>query len=288
MTTISEQRYTITERWLAGEHGPIRYWLSEPQQGLPVLLIHGYGALIEHWRPVMRPIARQHTLCAMDLYFFGYSARPAIRPSKELWAAQAATVIENILSGPAVVVGHSMGGIAAIQLAHDYPQLVKGLVLVNSSGMLNPDQPPSNLDQFLFSMTSAPFFGEMLANVFGNQWGARQGLRSAYYRKERVTDELVELFSKPLRQSGGASSYLAVTRSFNNFLLDVKLGAITAPSLIIWGEEDRSIPPALATLFKQRMLPQAEIQIIPESGHCPFDETPEAFCDTLLPWLAQL
>jgi pimeloyl-ACP methyl ester carboxylesterase len=165
---------------------------------------------------------------------------------------------------------------------------VKGLVLVNSSGMLNPDQPPSNLDQFLFSMTSAPFFGEMLANVFGNQWGARQGLRSAYYRKERVTDELVELFSKPLRQSGGASSYLAVTRSFNNFLLDVKLGAITAPSLIIWGEEDRSIPPALATLFKQRMLPQAEIQIIPESGHCPFDETPEAFCDTLLPWLAQL
>ena len=288
MTTISEQRYTITERWFAGEYGPTRYWLSEPQQGLPVLLIHGYGALIEHWRPVMRPIARQHTLCAMDLYFFGYSARPNVRPSKELWAAQAAAVIENILPGPAVVVGHSMGGIAAVQLAHDYPQLVKGLVLVNSSGMLNPEQPPSDLDRFFFNMTSAPLVGEMLANVFGNQWGARQGLRSAYYRKERVTNELVELFSKPLRQPGGAASYLAVTRSFNNFILDARPGAISAPSLIIWGEEDRSIPPAIATLFKQRMLPQADIQIIPESGHCPFDETPEAFCDKLLPWMAQL
>jgi pimeloyl-ACP methyl ester carboxylesterase len=277
--------HTIEESFFDGRNGRMRYWHSTPQQGLPVLLIHGYGALIEHWRAVMRPIARQHSLFALDLYYFGQSAIPPIPPSRTLWADQCAEFISTFCPGPAVVVGHSMGGMVAAELAHRYPQLVRGLVLVASTGLNDPQNQPSDFDNLIFSMAGAPGVGEFLSGFFANEWGARQGLLAADYRKEKVTPDLVELFSRPLRRPGGRAAYLAVTRSFSRLFLEAKLGDITCPALLIWGEHDRSVPPALAAYFKRTLLPQAEIHIMPETGHCPFDENPRAFCDILLPWL---
>lgn len=285
--TESARRFEIREEYRSGPDGLMRAWISSPQQGLPVLLIHGYGALIEHWRPVMRPIASEHTLYAIDLYNFGYSARPAGRPSRERWAAQAAAFIRDTIGQPAVVVGHSMGGVVSAQLARSYPDLVKALVLVNSSGAQLQARPLSPIDRLMLDAIGAPLIGETLAGVFGNRWGVRQGLLSAYHRKECVTPELVETFSGPLRRYG-AGSYLKVSREFANLVLDLTPGEIQMPTLLIWGAEDQSIPPAHAEIIKNRMIPHAEIKIIPDSGHCPFDETPQAFLDILLPWLRQL
>ncbi|RMD81161.1 MAG: alpha/beta fold hydrolase, partial [Chloroflexi bacterium] len=248
---------------------------------------HGYGALIEHWRPVMRPIAAEHTLYAIDLYYFGYSARPAGRPSRERWAAQAAAFIRDTIGQPAVVVGHSMGGVVSAQLARAYPELVKALILVNSSGAQLQARPLSAFDRLMLDAIGAPLIGETLAGVFGNRWGVRQGLLSAYHRKERVTPALVETFSGPLRRYG-AGSYLKVSREFANLVLDLQPGEIRMPTLLIWGAEDQSIPPSHAEIIKNRMIPDAEINIIPDSGHCPFDETPQEFLDILLPWVRRL
>lgn len=285
---MTELRYTLTERFLDGRHGPMRYWESAPAQGLPVLLIHGYGAMIEHWRPIMRPLAARHTLYALDLYRFGRSAIPVEPPSREQWAAQAAELIAAVCPGPAVVVGHSLGGMVACQLAASYPKLVRGLVLVASTGLNDPQRQPSALDNVVFDVLRADGVGELLAGIVGNGWGARQGLLNAYYRKDRVTPALIEQFTAPLRRPGGARAYLDVTRAFPRLFLELQPGAITAPALLIWGEYDRSVPPELGAYFKRTLLPQAELAVIPESGHCPFDETPEAFLDLLLPWIERL
>jgi pimeloyl-ACP methyl ester carboxylesterase len=285
--TDTVRKFEIREEYHRGPDGLMRVWKSSPVHGLPVLLIHGYGALIEHWRPVMRPIAGEHTLYAIDLYYFGYSARPSGRPSRERWAAQAAAFIRDVIGQPAVVIGHSMGGVVSAQLARAYPELVQALVLVNSSGAQLQARPLSAFDRLMLDAIGSPFVGEALAGVFGNRWGVRQGLLSAYHRKECVTPELVETFSGPLRRYG-AGSYLKVSREFTNLVLDLKPGEIRQPTLLIWGAEDRSIPPAHAEIIRQRMIPHAEIKIIPDSGHCPFDETPKAFLDILLPWLRQV
>lgn len=179
------------------------------------------------------------------------------------------------------------GGVVSAQLARAYPDLVKALVLVNSSGAQLQARPLSLIDRLMLDAIGAPLIGETLAGVFGNRWGVRQGLLSAYHRKECVTPELVETFSGPLRRYG-AGSYLKVSREFANLVLDLTPGEIQAPTLLIWGAEDQSIPPAHAEIIKKRMIPHAEIKIIPDSGHCPFDETPQAFLDILLPWLRQL
>lgn len=281
------RKFEIREEYRSGPDGPMRAWISSPQHGLPILLIHGYGALIEHWRPVMRPIAAEHTLYAIDLYYFGYSARPAGRPSRERWAAQAAAFIRDTIGQPAVVVGHSMGGVVSAQLARAYPELVKALILVNSSGAQLQARPLSAFDRLMLDAIGAPLIGEALAGVFGNRWGVRQGLLSAYHRKEQVTPALVETFSGPLRRYG-AGSYLKVSREFANLVLDLQPGEIRMPTLLIWGAEDQSIPPSHAEIIKNRMIPDAEINIIPDSGHCPFDETPQEFLDILLPWVRRL
>lgn len=284
--TTSEQRYSVNEQYLQGEHGPMRYWASQPRQGLPVVFIHGYGALIDHWRPIVRPVAREHSFFALDLYGFGYSARPNDRPSKERWAAQVATFIREVVGEPAVVVGHSMGGVVASEVARRYGDLTRALVLVNSSGMQLYERPPNQTDRFLLGMIGAPLVGETLAGFFATPWGVRQGLISAYHRKERVTPELVETFYGPLRKYG-ANSYLAVSRNVSGIVLDAQPGEINAPSLLIWGAEDRSIPPSDGEAIKRRMLPHAELVVLPDTGHCPFDETPQLFLDALLPWLAR-
>jgi pimeloyl-ACP methyl ester carboxylesterase len=290
-TSETEQRYSVSEHYLAGELGPTRYWASQPQHGLPVVFIHGYAAMIDHWKRIIRPVAREHTFYGLDLYNFGQSARPTGTPTRERWAKQVATFIREVVGGPAVVVGHSMGGVVAIEVARRYPELTRALVLVNSSGMQITERPPSQFDMLMLGAIGAPLLGEVVAGLFVNpltvEWSVRQGLMSAYHRKDRVTDELVETFSAPLRRHG-AASYLAVSRNFQGLVIDAKPGEITAPALLIWGAEDRSIPPSDAEAIKRRVLPQAELAILPGTGHCPFDETPELFCEALLPWLGRM
>jgi pimeloyl-ACP methyl ester carboxylesterase len=287
IAAATERRYNVTEHYLQGEYGPMRYWSSAPRQGLPVLFIHGYGALIEHWRPIMRPVVREHSFFALDLYGFGYSARPTGLSTRERWANQAATFIDAVIGEPAIIVGHSMGGVVATELARRHPALVRGLVLVNSSGMQPYERPLTQTDRFMLGLIGAPLLGETVAGVFANEWGVRQGLLASYHRKERVTPELVQTFAGPIRKYG-AGSYLATTRNSENLVIALQPGEYQGPSLLIWGAEDRSIPPSDADAIKRLVLPQAEIALLADSGHCPFDETPEAFCDALLPWLGRL
>jgi len=184
-----------------------------------------------------------------------------------------------------------MGGVVAIEVARRYPELTRGLALVNSSGMQVAERPPSQFDLMMLAALGTPLIGETVASLFTNplsiDWSVRQGLLSAYHRKEQVTNELVESFIAPLR-TYGPFSYLAVSRNFQGLVIDAQVGEITAPALLIWGAEDRSIPLSDAEAIKRRALPHAELVILPGSGHCPFDETPDLFCDALLPWLGKL
>jgi pimeloyl-ACP methyl ester carboxylesterase len=281
-------KHTIHEHWLDGLHGPMRYWQSEPNHGLPVVFVHGYGAMIEHWQAIARPIAREHTFIALDLYYFGKSKIPSRRPERQIWADQIAELIAVTCSEPPIVVGHSMGGMAAVQLAQDYPHFVRGLVLVASTGISYPGFQPSPLDQALFGVTSAPMIGEMITGVVANRIGVSRFLSTAYYNQKQVTRHLINQFTRPLQRAGGQQAYLSVTRVFPELYLDTERGPLDIPALLIWGKHDRSVPVELATQFKQQLLPQAQIAIMPGTAHCPFDEAPQQFCNVLLPWLNQV
>jgi pimeloyl-ACP methyl ester carboxylesterase len=279
------QLHYMAEHTLHGTHGPMRYWIARERRGMPLVLIHGYGALIEHWRRLL-PLLRDHTPCVLDLYNFGYSSHMDDPPSIEGWVEQVAQLIEHVYDEPVVVIGHSLGGMVAGRVALDHPQLVRGVVFVNSMGL--PMQQPSPVEHAIFRAIRAPVVGDMLAAVIANTWMVRRGLEHAYHHAHTVTPELVEAFSGPLRKPGGAKAYLAVTRALHKLALDVQPGDIQQPALLVWGQEDQSMPSDLATRFRREIVPQAEAHVIPQTGHCPFDEDPQAFAEVLLPWLARL
>jgi pimeloyl-ACP methyl ester carboxylesterase len=283
--TSGERRYRLIQEYVATSCGDLRYWRSEPEQGEAIVLVHGYGARLEHWRRVLRPLARNHTVYAVDMPGFGLSCKPRRRYNREWLAQQIHEFQQLAVRRPAIFVGHSMGGMVVAQLAKDYAAGVRGLVLVDSGGMRDPDRAFSASAQVLFGALRIPLVGEAMALFMANRDAVRQGLLQSYYDKSHVDEALVDLFAEPLLLPGGTQSYLAATREFENYQLDIVPGEVTVPVLIIWGEQDASLSPRMAAEFQRRMFPQAERVIIPDCGHNPFDECPEPFLAALLPWL---
>ncbi len=291
MVQIEETTWKRDERWLHGAYGRMRYWVSFPQHGLPVVLIHGYGSVIEHWRRVMPALSQSHTWYALDLYGFGYSAvLPPRAPLLQVWAEQLSEFLTRVVGEPAIVVANSLGGSVAAHLCHTSPHLVRGLVLVDTTGLPSVVSLLSARKRAFYLAAQTPMVGEMIKTAlgsFGGEPGVRQFLHALYYRREQITPELVQTLTGPFRRSHMALFCLRVLRAFETFTLDIQPGDVTVPTLLVWGQEDPALPPIVAERLQQTMFPQAEIQIIPESGHCPFDETPAAFCDIVIPWINQ-
>jgi pimeloyl-ACP methyl ester carboxylesterase len=286
--TANSVSYRLIQEYAQTSCGSMRYWRSEPEHGEALVLIHGYGARLEHWRRVMRPLAREHTVYAVDMPGFGLSCKPRRRYNREWLAQQIHEFQQRVVRRPAVFVGHSMGGMVSAQVTKDYPAAVRGLVLVDSGGMRDPSRAFSGFEQALFGALRTPLVGEVMALFMANRDAVRQGLLQSYYDKSCVDEALVDLFAEPLFAPGGTAAYLAASREFENYQLDIVPGDVTTPVLIIWGERDASLSASMAPEFKRRMFPQAEIVVIPECGHNPFDECPEPFCEALLPWISAL
>jgi pimeloyl-ACP methyl ester carboxylesterase len=276
--------HRIIERWLSGPHGPMRYHVSAARPGPPLVLLHGFGAMIEIWHRALRCLASRHTCYMPDFYGFGYSAA-LHHPDKHVWVEQVAALLHEVVREPAVLVGNSLGGMVAAQVARAYPQQVRALALVDSTGLAGTAQLYSGLERLFYRIVQTPGLGEVLAGALGRPFGVRQFLLHLYYRKEQITPHLVATLSGPFRRPHTASFCLRVLRDFEHLALDVRPGDIAVPTLLIWGEHDPVLPPLMAYRLQSEIMPHAEIQIIPQSGHCPFDETPGAFCATLLSWL---
>lgn len=281
-----------SEHNLLSPLGRTRYQatLHPNQTATPIVLVHGYGGLLEHWRRVVPLLAHAHPVYALDLHNFGYSSiLPAhIPPSFAVWAEQVAYFIRSVVQQPAIVIGHSMGGGVSLQLAATHPDTVHALVLVNSIGYPR-QEPPSLLERSLFGILQLPILGETLARSFTTSNSVRTQLRANYHRyPELVTPELIEVFTGPLRRAGGAEAYLAVTRNFPNLVLQIAPDAITQPTLIVWGEADHVLPPSLADLLRDLYAPHATIRLLADSGHCCFDEVPQVFVETVQAWLASV
>jgi pimeloyl-ACP methyl ester carboxylesterase len=252
------------------------------------VLIHGYGSLIEHWGRVMPALARLHTCYAPDLYGFGYSAARRTLPHRRLWSNQVATLLQQVVHEPAVIVGNSLGGTVAAQLAHDYPQLVRGLVLVDTTGLPGVISMLPRAKRAFCQAAQAPLAGELMMRVLDGPRGVRQFLHALYHRTECITPELVATLSGPFQRPHLAPFCLYMLRHFDKLTLDLRPGDVTAPTLIVWGANDPALSLTSGQAIHKRMFPHAHFEAIPNSGHCPFDETPEAFCDIVIPWFDTL
>lgn len=247
---------------------------SEVGNGPPLVLLHGLGGGQDNWQLQTPAFASRYRVIMPDLRGHGRSPKPKGPYRMAQMAADVARLLRRLEAWPAHVLGLSLGGAVALQLAVDEPALVRSLVLVNT----------------LPKFTSA-------------DWRHRlQGLRRfavAYlFGMDRIADEVAErLFPKPeqgqLRAEAAAhlaqndlAAYRASLWAVARFDVIARLAEITCPALVIAGEEDTTLPLEPKRRLAQQ-LPNARLLVVPNSGHgTPLDQ-PEVFNAAVLEFLAQ-
>lgn len=254
------------------EYLGIHYEEVNPQGSPPVLLLHGLGSAGEDWLFQLEALARAgYRALAPDLRGFGRSSAPP-KVTIEAMADDMARFLRRLGATPAHVVGISMGGTVALQLALDHPEVVRKLVLVNTFARLKP----RSLSEWLYllarmvvvALASPEKQAAMVARrIFPHP--DQEALRRKLHRRIVNTNPY---------------AYKAAMASLRRFDVMKRLGELKAPTLIVTGSEDTTIPPPVQTELANR-IPGARQVVIEGGGHAVIADSPEAFNRVLLDFL---
>jgi pimeloyl-ACP methyl ester carboxylesterase len=214
-------------------------------QGPAVLLLHGWGGTIESFTPVLDDLHRSYTVAVFDLPGFGRSGVPPATWGSADYARLTLRLMECLQLDRPHVIGHSFGGQVSIQLAASAPERVGKLVLIGSAGVRTPPALATRLKR------TAARLGRWLAAYGG--WGGER-LRAAIYRLVQSQDYAN---AGPLRPT--------LVRVINEDLTPL-LPLIQAPTLLVWGAQDRDVPVAAAQVM-ERLIPRAQLRVFEHAGH---------------------
>lgn len=270
---------------------------KQGDQGIPVILIHGFGAGTFHWRKNIPDLASNAQVYAIDLLGFGKSDKPSpnieANYTFETWGQQILDFCREVVGGPALLVGNSIGCIAAMQAAVDGPEWIKGVALLNCSLRLLHDRKRATQP---FYKQFAPLLQNILqykpiGNWFFNQIAqpktVKKVLLQAYKRSESVTDELVNYLLEPAQDPKAADVFLAFTAYSQGPLPEDLFPKLQCPAIVLWGTEDPWEPIALGREFAHYPMVTAFVEL-PGLGHCPQDEAPEIVNPILNDWIRSL
>lgn len=261
------------------EEARIRYqeYGREDSPYTPILFIHGYGGMLEHWDLNIPTVEENYRIYAMDLIGFGQSEKPNIRYRLELFAAQIEAFLYLKGIDRVILIGHSMGAASCIYYAHLNPQKVRALILATPSGLYGNGM--DDMTKAFFGLVASPIIGEVLFTAFANPVGVSQSLPSMYYNQKKVDMALINQFTLPLQDRGAVYSYLSPSRRPEDFLLDslAMPSNYKGPAWLIWGAEDTALPAHKIIPEFQKLLPQAGAFILSKAGHCLHHDAHEDF-----------
>lgn len=277
---------------LAGHDVHALRWEGDAD-ALPILLVPGLGGSSVDWQPVGDLLATETagTVTALDLPGFGRSRLPQGRAGLDRFAAVVAAAVEQ--SGPAVVVGNSMGGLIGLRVAREHPDLVARLVLANPALPATRPDLRSALASLPFLVGTLPVIGPRVLRVRKRVLGAEryvaQRLRNNVHHLDRVDPEireaLVELTTERLGFREAERVYSDSARSILRTWDDgYRLaGELEPPTLVVHGRHDPVIPVAVIERLRE-VRSDWRYEILEECGHLPHLEHPRRFADLVLEW----
>jgi pimeloyl-ACP methyl ester carboxylesterase len=230
----------------------------------PVLYLHG-TFLGNLWLDFHLALTEQFHIYAPDTPGFGLSERPDWMRDMSDYVLYFRDLLDTLGLEKAVLIGHSLGGWMAAELAVWYPERVEKLVLTNAAGIRVKGSPIGDL----FAMNAQ----ELMMACF-DDFSAAAPLMPA----EVNVDYLISQY----RQLTTLAS-LAWNPSYDP-KLERRLERISCPTLIIWGENDRLIPPVYAGAF-QRAIPGSQVAMLSGTGHMPMFEKPQEWSKVITDFL---
>jgi pimeloyl-ACP methyl ester carboxylesterase len=242
----------------------LRIHLAEAGEGPPLILLHGLGVTHETWAPTIEALAAGWRVIAPDLPGHGRSSKPDAPYTIDFFAGIVRSLGRALDVEQAVVIGNSMGGRIAIELAIAYPRFVRGLVLAAPA---TDFAPVGRVLAALMEVVARP--GVLrIALPRAMTWGFYDA--GAVPAGPRLAAVLArDEFSRHAR---------AVRRSLAGVLAaeSPDLTRVTQPVQLVWGAQDRLVPTLFARGLRRR-LPQARLAVLPRCGHFPMLERPAEF-----------
>ncbi len=249
-------------------------------EGDPIVFIHGLSSYLGFWEYQLEHFAKDHRVLALDLPGYGASGRPDVPCTPPWYADVVADWMFAVGVERATVVGHSMGGQVAMELALRHPERVERLALSAPAGFEAFDAGAASFMKAFWTESRAMESSEeqvranFVTMVFNE---VDEGV-------ERLIQERVRLGLNP--RFGGTS--VAVSRSIAG-MLDHPVGPrareIAVPTLIVYGSDDRMIPNPIFTGGRTRAIAERAHQLVPHSrllmiegaGHTVHHDAPRAF-----------
>ncbi|KAI3758728.1 hypothetical protein L6452_06299 [Arctium lappa] len=267
-----------------------------------VLLVHGFGASVGHWRRNIPTLAQTSTVYAIDLLGFGASDKPiGFEYTMEAWAQLILDFVEEIVQKPTVLIGNSVGSLACVIAAADAEQsLVQGLVLLNCAGGMNNKAIVDDWRiKLLFPLLLLIDFllkQKVIASFIFERARQRESLRnillSVYGNKDNVDEDLIQIIREPALGEGALDAFVSIVTGPPGPNPVQLMPTINLPVLILWGDEDPFTPldGPVGKYFSSlpSQVPNVSLSVLQGVGHCPHDDRPNLVHQKLIPWLATL
>ena len=235
-------------------------------QSLPIVLIHGSAGAINWWDDLIPLLKPYHRVIAIDLLGYGGSDKPDSDYSIETQANLVAQALGKLNISRAVLVGHSLGGSVVTSVAEQSPDLVSGLVLIDSG----PDSSYGGLSGAA-KASRTPILGQALWRLAPDSMikkNVSQGFAPDYDVPDKYVQDVRNMtYSAYRKSSTGVEDYT------DGKSLPDRLAELGKPLLVIFGEEDQ-IYDAREALSAYAAVPGAKTHLILNSGHSPQIEAP--------------
>lgn len=240
------------------------------------LLIHGWSSSWYALSPLVPILSQRHHCVAVDLPGYGESPRLPQKVSIADYADLLADLLRGITDRPAVLVGHSMGGMISLAITMRHPELVERMVLIDPtisghlSLFINLFVSPITLLERMRLLNAIvaqvePWFVNITDRLMRpSQFAEQTGLTEEDYKRLRADAR------RPGQGQVRAECYWAM----RDYDLRGKLSGIETPALVIWGLEDNTVPLRDASVMAREM-PGVDMRFIPNAGHWPQFEMPE-------------
>ncbi|MHB8776228.1 MAG: alpha/beta fold hydrolase [Anaerolineales bacterium] len=274
-------RREIGGSFLALPDGVTHYELSGPKEGIPVVLVHGFSVPSFIYDPTFEFLMEAgFRVLRYDLIGRGYSDKPSVHYDIHLFIKQLKDLLDALEMTKVDLVGLSMGGPITAAFIEQYPHYVRRHVLIDPSGAKHVEL------SRLLEIAKLPFIGELFVCLFGSD-SMLKGIASDVF-DPRLVETFQAKYKLQMQYKGFKRAILSTMRNrmLGSFLdTYLQIGVMKKPTLIFWGENDRTTPFEDHKLLLQA-LPHAEFHPIENCSHIPHYEKTEIVNPILLEFLS--
>lgn len=253
-----------------------------------IILLHGFGAYLFSFDPVIEGLSEHGTVIAFDRPAFGFTERPILdrwsgpNPYTNEFASDlTVALMDNLGVDEAVLVGHSAGGAVAMLTYYRHPEKVKALVMEDAAVFGGGGAPT-----FISALAWLPQvqrLGPLLVRSIAGDSGIGT-IYLAWHNDSKVSPDTIEGYKRPLMAHDWDYALWQFTAAAHPLNLDLNFSSISVPTLVITGDDDQIVPTSQSVKLASSIV-GATLVVVPECGHIPHEESPSAFLSAMANFL---